>query len=220
MKSEINTKEKTSSKCNFKVEIFMKRKLMLFLSLLFISIGMATAQTQVRGVVVDETGEPVIGATILIKGTAQGTVTNFDGNFALTAPANASLVVSYVGMMTQELAATSNMRIVLESDAQILQEVVVVGAMAITRPPRSAGYGKSVVDPSDAIQKSEPDLFRSLDGKIPGVQVNASSATAGSATKVIIRGNSDFLGSNDPLYVVDGFPYSNSEVSTGSRLKS
>ena len=220
MKSEINTKEKTSSKCNFKVEIFMKRKLMLFLSLLFISIGMATAQTQVRGVVVDETGEPVIGATILIKGTAQGTVTNFDGNFALTAPANASLVVSYVGMMTQELAATSNMRIVLESDAQILQEVVVVGAMGITRPPRSAGYGQSVVDPSDAIQKSEPDLFRSLDGKIPGVQVNASSATAGSATKVIIRGNSSFLGSNDPLYVVDGIPYSNSEVSTGSRLTS
>ena len=220
MKCEINTKEKTSSKCNFKVEIFMKRKLMLFLSLLFISIGMATAQTQVRGVVVDETGEPVIGATILIKGTAQGTVTNFDGNFALTAPANASLVVSYVGMMTQELAATSNMRIVLESDAQILQEVVVVGAMGITRPPRSAGYGQSVVDPSDAIQKSEPDLFRSLDGKIPGVQVNASSATAGSATKVIIRGNSSFLGSNDPLYVVDGIPYSNSEVSTGSRLTS
>ena len=220
MKCEINTKEKTSSKCNFKVEIFMKRKLMLFLSLLFISIGMATAQTQVRGVVVDETGEPVIGATILIKGTAQGTVTNFDGNFALTAPANASLVISYVGMVTQELAATSNMRIVLESDAQILQEVVVVGAMGITRPPRSAGYGQSVVDPSDAIQKSEPDLFRSLDGKIPGVQVNASSATAGSATKVIIRGNSSFLGSNDPLYVVDGIPYSNSEVSTGSRLTS
>lgn len=220
MKNEINTKEKISSKCNFKVEFFMKRKLMLFLSLLFISIGMATAQTQVRGVVVDETGEPVIGATILIKGTAQGTVTDFDGNFALTTPANATLVISYVGMNTQEVAAGPNMRIVMESDAQLLQEVVVVGAMGITRPPRSAGYGQSVVDPSDAIQKSEPDLFRSLDGKIPGVQVNASSATAGSATKVIIRGNSSFLGSNDPLYVVDGIPYSNSEVSTGSRLTS
>lgn len=196
----------------------MKRKLMLFMSLLLISIGLATAQTQVRGVVVDETGEPVIGATILIKGTSQGTVTDYDGNFALSAPANATLVFSYVGMNTQEVVATSNMRIVMSSDAQLLQEIVVVGAMGITRPPRSAGYGQSVVDPGDAIQKSEPDLFRSLDGKIPGVQVNASSATAGSATKVIIRGNSSFLGSNDPLYVVDGIPYSNNEVTTGNRL--
>src|SRR5690554_5644570 len=104
----------------------MKRKLMLFLSLLFISIGIATAQTQVRGVVVDETGEPVVGATILIKGTSQGTVTDFDGDFSLTVPANARLVVSYVGMVTQEVAATPTMRIVMRSDAELLEEVMVI----------------------------------------------------------------------------------------------
>ena len=90
---------------------------MLFLSLLFISVGIATAQTQVSGVVVDETGETVIGATILIKGTSQGTVTDYDGNFALSAPANATLVISYVGMVSQEVAATPNMRVVMLGDS-------------------------------------------------------------------------------------------------------
>ena len=196
----------------------MKRKLTMFLSLLFLGIGVISAQTQVRGTVVDDTGEPVIGATIQIKGTAQGTVTNIDGLFTLPAPANATLVISYVGFQTQEVAASPNMRIVLSADTQLLQEVVIVGAMGITRPPRSVGFGQSVVDPSDAIQKAEPDLFRSLEGKIPGVQISGSSAVAGSATKVLIRGNSSFLGNNDPLYVVDGVPYSNTEVTTGSRL--
>ena len=202
---------------NLKVE-FMKRKLMMFLSLFFLGIGIITAQTQVRGTVVDDTGEPVIGATIQVKGTTQGTVTDLDGNFSLSAPTGGTLVISYVGYETQEVAVSSRVSVTLSPDTQLLEEVVIVGAMGISRPPRSAGFGQSVVDPSDAIQKAEPDLFRSLDGKIPGVQVGASSATAGSATKVLIRGNSSFLGNNDPLYVVDGVPYSNSEVTTGSRL--
>lgn len=196
----------------------MKRKLMMFLTLFFMGIGIITAQTQVRGTVVDESGEPVIGATIQVKGTTQGTVTDIDGNFMLSAPANGTLVISYVGYATQEVPVSATVRVTLVPDTQILQEVVIVGAMGIARPPRSAGFGQSVVDPSDAIQKAEPDLFRSLDGKIPGVQVGASSATAGSATKVLIRGNSSFLGNNDPLYVVDGVPYSNTEVTTGNRL--
>jgi len=196
----------------------MKRKLMMFLSLFFLGIGIISAQTQVRGTVVDDTGEPVIGATIQIKGTSQGTVTDFDGNFTLTAPANGTLVISYVGYESQEVAVRANVRVVLMPDTQMLQEVVVVGAMGIARPPRSVGFGQTVVDPDEAIQKAEPDLFRSLDGKIPGVQISGSSAVAGSATKVLIRGNSSFLGNNDPLYVVDGVPYSNTEVETGNRL--
>jgi TonB-linked SusC/RagA family outer membrane protein len=99
-----------------------------------------------------------------------------------------------------------------------LDEVVIMGPMGINRPARSVGFGQSIVDPNEAIQKAEPDLFRSLNGKIPGVQINAASATPGSATKILIRGNSSFLGSNDPLYVVDGIPYSNTEVTTGNRL--
>ncbi|HCS75832.1 MAG TPA: SusC/RagA family TonB-linked outer membrane protein, partial [Clostridiales bacterium] len=196
----------------------MKRKLMMFLTLFFMGIGVITAQTQIRGTVVDNNGEPVIGATIQVKGTSQGTVTDIDGLFTLSVPANSALVISYVGMETQEVTAASNMKIVLVADTQMLQEVVVVGAMGIARPPRSVGFGQTVVNPDEAIQKAEPDLFRSLDGKIPGVQISGSSAVAGSATKVLIRGNSSFLGNNDPLYVVDGVPYSNTEVTTGDRL--
>jgi TonB-linked SusC/RagA family outer membrane protein len=196
----------------------MKRKLTMFLTLFFVGLGVITAQTQVRGTVVDETGEPVIGATIQIKGTSQGTVSDIDGNFNLSAPAGGTLVISYVGMQTQEVPVSASVRVVMVSDAQLLSEVVIVGAMGITRPPRAAGYGQTIVDPAEAIQKAEPDLFRSLDGKIPGVHVGASSATPGSATKVLIRGNSSFLGNNDPLYVVDGLPYSNPEVTTGNRL--
>lgn len=181
-------------------------------------IGMVMAQTQVRGTVVDEHGDPAIGATIQVKGTTQGTVTDANGNFSLSAPTNGTLVISYVGYTTQEVPVSPTVRVALITDSELLQEVVIVGAMGITRPPRAAGYGQSVVDPNEAIQKAEPDLFRSLDGKIPGVQISASSATAGSATKVLIRGNSSFLGNNDPLYVVDGIPYSNPEVTTGSRL--
>lgn len=96
----------------------MKRKLILFFTLLFTGVGILMAQTQVRGIVVDESGEPVIGATILIKGTYQGTVTDIDGNFTLTAPTGGILVVSYVGYITEEVAVSSLVRVVLTSDTE------------------------------------------------------------------------------------------------------
>ena len=96
----------------------MKRRLVLFLTLFFVGIGIATAQTPVRGIVVDESGEPVIGATIQIKGTSEGTVTDIDGNFSLSAPANGTLVVSYVGYETQEVAVSANVRVILSADTQ------------------------------------------------------------------------------------------------------
>ena len=186
MKNEINTKEKISSKCNFKVEFFMKRKLMLFLSLLFISVGIATAQTQVRGVVVDEAGEPVIGATVLIKGTSQGTVTDFDGNFALRAPANARLVVSYVGYITQELAATANMRIVMKSDSELLEEVMVV---AYGTAKKSTFTGSAAtVDPGQIESRSVASVSKALDGTVPGVQSTLGSGQPGSGAGIVIRG--------------------------------
>ena len=199
------------------------RKLKFFLTcLLMASISLVSAQTKTASGTVKsaEDGLPVIGASVVVKGnTSIGTLTNADGWYSLTVPSSANtLVVSLVGMKSVEVAATPNQRINLEPDISELSELLVVGAMGIARPSRAAGFGQSVVDPSEATQKAEPDLFRSLDGKIPGVQVNASSSTAGSATKVVIRGNSSFLGNNDPLYVVDGIPYSNTEVTTGSRL--
>ena len=205
MKSEINTKEKISSKCNFKVEFFMKRKLMLFLSLLFISVGIVTAQTQVSGVVVDEAGEPVIGATILIKGTSQGTITDFDGNFAFTAPANATLVVSYVGYVTQEVAARPNMRIVMASDSELLDEVIVVAYGTTTK---GAYTGSAAVVDSKTIEKRQvSNISNALAGTSAGVQVLNANGQPGTSATIRIRGVGSINAGTSPLYVVDGVPF-------------
>jgi TonB-linked SusC/RagA family outer membrane protein len=185
-------------------------------------MSLAIAQNkQVSGTVIDETGEPVIGASIVVKGNVTiGTVTNVDGKFTLDVPASAqTLIVRYLGKSDQEVAAQSNVSVKLLPDSKSLDEVVVT-AMGISRSDKAMGYAVVKVNPDDAVQKAEPDLLRSLNGKIPGVQVGAVSSVAGSATKVTIRGSSSIFGSNDPLYVVNGIPYSNPEVATGSRLTS
>ena len=178
---------------------------MLFMSLLFISIGLATAQTQVRGVVVDEAGEPVIGATIQIKGTSQGTVTDFDGNFALSAPANTQLVVSYVGMNTQEVAASSNMRIVMKSDAELLEEVVVT-ALGIKRDRKALGYAVQDLKSDELNKSGTTSLASAIQGRLSGVDVRQSSGAPGASSQIVIRGARSFDGNNQPLYVIDGMP--------------
>jgi len=179
---------------------------MLFLSLLFISIGIATAQTQVRGVVVDETGEPVVGATILIKGTSQGTVTDFDGNFALTVPANARLVVSYVGMVTLEVAATPTMRIVMQLDSELLEEVMVV---AFGTAKKSAFTGSAKVVDAEQLSKSQvTSITNALAGSVPGLQLTSDDGAPGATSSIKIRGFSSLNAGNDPLIILDGAPYS------------
>lgn len=196
----------------------MKKKLMLILSCLFLCVGFVAAQTQASGVVLDEAGEPVISASVVVKGTTVGTVTDLDGKFSISVPqGKQTLVFTLIGMKIVEKQGSKDMRVVMESDSKIL-DAVVVTAMGISRSDKAMGYAVSKVDPSNAVQKAEPDLFRSLDGKIPGVQISSSSSVAGSATKVSIRGNSSIYGNNEPLYVVDGIPYSNAEVATGNRL--
>ena len=184
---------------------------MLFLSLLFISIGIITAQTQVSGVVVDETGETVIGATILIKGTSQGTVTDFDGNFALSAPANATLVISYVGMNTQEVVATANMRIVMTSDSELLEEVIVTGYGSF----KKSTFTGAASNVSTERLQDVPSLSVSdkLAGGAAGVQITSTSGQPGAVESVRIRGMGSINASNEPLYVIDGVPMSTGDAS-------
>jgi TonB-linked SusC/RagA family outer membrane protein len=181
-------------------------------------MGLAIAQNkQVSGTVIDENGEPVVGASVIAKGAATvGTATDGSGKYAFSVPESVNrLIVRYIGYNSVEVEASLNVQAILTSNAKLLDEVVVT-ALGIQRPERSLGNTKTIVNPEDAVLKAEPDLFRSLNGKIPGVNIGASSATAGSATKVTIRGNSSFYGNNDPLYVVDGVPYSNPEIVTGA----
>lgn len=182
----------------------MKRKLFLFLTLFFVGIGIVTAQTQVRGTVVDEQGEPVIGATVQIKGTGQGTVTDLDGQFTLTAPANSTLVISYVGLVTQEVAVSNNVRVTLTTDAELLDEVVVV---AYGQQRREAITGAVAQVKTDKItQRPIASATAALEGQALGVQVNNSYGEPGSEATIRIRGFNSITGSNTPLYVVDGVP--------------
>ena len=149
----------------------MKKKLTMFLSLFFIGIGFLTAQTQVRGTVVDEEGEPAVGATIQIKGTLQGTVTDMNGNFSLSAPTDGTLVISYVGFVTQEVNVSPTVRVVLQSGTRALDEVVVVAYGTVTREAKTGAVSSvSGANISDAPVVS---MDKALGGKIAGVSITA-----------------------------------------------
>lgn len=192
----------------------MKRKLIMFLTLFFIGVGLVTAQTQVRGTVVDEAGEPVIGATVQVKGTSQGTVTDIDGNFNLSAPAGSALVISYVGMQTQEVPVSANVRVVLVSDTELLEEVIVT-ALGITREKKSLGSAVQDVNADELVKAASPNVISSLSGKVAGMQVNQAGGQLGASSRIVLRGNSS-LGDNQPLVVIDGVPVSNSTTRQNS----
>lgn len=171
----------------------------MFLTLFFVGIGMVVAQTQVRGTVVDEAGEPVIGATIQIEGTGQGTITDFNGSFQLSAPANGVLIVSYVGYKTQEIPVTANPRIVLVGDTELLQEVVVT-ALGIKRDRKALGYAVQDISSESLQRTGSADLAKSLQGKVSGIDIKYTSGMPGVSSQIVIRGARSFTGDNTPLY--------------------
>lgn len=190
----------------------MSMKKFTFLVLcLFLGIGMAVAQTKtITGTVIsDDDGQPVIGATIVVKGDATiGTITDYDGNFSLSVPSDAkSLVISYIGMVTQEVAVSSNVRVLLKSDTQRLDEVVVT-AMGISREKKALGYAAQGIGTEELTQASNTSLAGAMQGKVSGLQITPSSGMPGASTRIVIRGARSFTGNNTPLYVIDGMPVS------------
>ena len=183
----------------------MKRKLTMFLTLFFIGIGVIVAQTQVRGTVVDNTGEPLIGVTIQVKGTTQGTITDFDGNFTLSAPAGGTLVVSYVGFETQEVPVSANVNIVLGTDTELLDEVIVVAYGTSTKGTFTGSAG--VVDSERLEMRQISNVSNALSGNVAGVQILSNDGQPGSSATVRIRGVGSINAEMDPLYVVDGIPF-------------
>ena len=155
---------------------------MLLLACLFVGIGLVTAQTQkVTGVVIsEEDGQPVVGASVLVKGTTLGTITDVDGNFNLSnVPSSAkTLQISYIGMQTQEVVIKPTLKVVLKSDSQNLDEVVVT-AMGIKRSEKSLGYAVSSVKGDEITKARESNVLNSLSGKIAGLQIAQSSGTVG-----------------------------------------
>ena len=180
-------------------------RLMLTISLLLLST-LAFAQKTVTGTVVDATGEPIIGASVIVKGTTNGTVTDFDGNFTVqNVPENGSVVVSYVGFRTQTIAVAGKSKIdlTLEEDKQLLDEVVVVG-YGVQRKSDVTG-ALTRVGEKELNAKPVSNAFEALQGKAAGVDIT-SSERPGTVGSIMIRGTRSLNASSAPLYVVDGVP--------------
>ena len=180
----------------------MKQKL-LFFPLLWLAMTVS-AQTQTyRGVVVDSSGETLIGASVLVQGTTNGTITDFDGNFEITCSEGATLEFSYMGYKSQTLVATQNMRVTLIDDSEELEEVVVIGYGSLSKKEVSSSIVQ--VDSKNFVKGPMNNPMEMLNGKVAGLTVNSTSAADPNATSSIqIRGAGSLSGSNEPLYVIDG----------------
>lgn len=197
----------------------MKRTLLL--TIFALAVGMvARSQTNFTGTVLDENKVPLPGASVVIKGSATGVATDFDGNFEIELPeGNETLVVTYIGYVSQEFDASgqSSANIQLLPDAQQLNEVVVT-ALGIERQKKSLGYASQELDNDEVVQAREPNLLNGISGKVAGLQITNSPSGLGGSARVSIRGDASLnINGNSPLFIVDGTPISNEIVgSNGS----
>lgn len=179
------------------------------------------ADINVKGTVIDADGsEPLIGVSILVKGSTVGTVTDFDGNFELTVPDKATLQLSYIGYKTIELRAIENMQIIMETDAQQLQEVVSLGYSAVKKAELSSAV--VTVDAEKLKDVTSSDIGNMLQGKVAGVTVTNASGQPGDAAQIRIRGTGSITAGSEPVYVVDGVmggTFNPNDVETISVLK-
>jgi len=180
----------------------MEKRLTMFLACLFLSLGMALAQTKVTGTVVSaEDNQPVIGATVLVQGQKTGTVTDANGHFTISVPSGKKIQVSYIGMETETVTPQNGMTITLRNSAE-LEEVVVTGMTRMDRRMFTGATDK--VNAEDALLNGIADVSRSLEGRSAGVSVQNVTGTFGTAPKIRVRGATSIYGSSKPLWVVDG----------------
>ena len=196
----------------------MRRLSYAVLTLLSSASIVSAQNTRITGTVLSaEDGEPIIGASIIVKGTTTGTVTNFDGTFSLDVPGSAkTLMISYIGMRSQEVAIKPTLQVRLMADTQNLDEVVVT-AMGISKEKKALGYAVQDVKGEQLTQGANTSLTGALQGKVSGIDFTPSSGMPGASSKMTIRGSRSFTGDNTPLYVVDGMPIaSTSDYDTGN----
>ena len=179
----------------------LRRALWTMLFMLF-SVGVYAQDITVRGSVVDQNGEPVIGATVKAAGTRVGTVTNANGEFSFKAPANSQIEVSYIGFAPQTMRASGNMNFVLSEDATGLSEVVVT-ALGMKREAKALGYAMTELK-GEELDANLINPVQALQGKVAGVEVTSSDGGMFGASKILIRGASTLNKNNQPIYVIDG----------------
>lgn len=199
----------------------MKTKLNGFLTLflaLLVQISFAQ-ERMVSGVVSDNSGMPIPGVNVIIKGTTSGTQTDFDGKFSIKAAPSQTLVFSYVGMKSKEVVASSATLNVTMADNSVELEGVIVTALGIKRDKKALGYAATTIGKEDITNVVTNNPLESLSGKVAGVDISAPTQP-GASTKVIVRGIGSISGSNQPLYVVDGTPINNSASGSTSVSRS
>ncbi|MEC3906910.1 SusC/RagA family TonB-linked outer membrane protein [Tamlana sp. 2201CG12-4] len=194
----------------------MKTKFSGILTLLLALVVQLTfaQEKTISGAVSDESGLPLPGTTVLVKGTSSGTSTDFDGNYSIEAEIGDTLVFSFVGYSTQEIVvgASNTVNVTLTEDAESLEEVVIT-AQGIKAKPRALSYSIQSVDSGDITKAQETNVVSALSAKAAGVQVTTSSGSVGASANIRIRGNTSITRSNSPLFVVDGVPINNDSYS-------
>ncbi|MGM9811483.1 MAG: SusC/RagA family TonB-linked outer membrane protein [Muribaculaceae bacterium] len=165
----------------------------------------AKATKKVSGQVLDQNGEPVIGATVQVPGTSIGASTDLDGRFTLTVPEGSNVKVSYVGYQAKTLKAQDNISVTLQEDKQVLDEVVVT-ALGIKKEAKALSYNVQQIKGDALTEVKDASFINALAGKVAGVQIASSSAGIGGGTKVVMRGAKSLSGNNNALYVIDGIP--------------
>lgn len=200
----------------------MKKFTMLLVCLLSLGVQQLFAQKSLSGTVISsEDNQPLPGVNVILKGTTQGTITDFDGNFSLKVPDDAeALVFSFMGMQTKEvpIGSTTTFNVTLDPESIGMEEIVVT-AMGITRAEKTLGYAATTVKSDDIVTARSTNVANALSGRVAGVQVNSTSSDPGSVSNIVIRGFSSINGSNQPLYVVDGVPMDNTFTSgTGKNI--
>lgn len=186
------------------------KALLVLLVGLFLSIGAFAQQIAVKGHVKDTTGEPVIGANVLVKGTTNGTITDFDGNFMLNVPKDAILSVSFVGYKAAEVKAASSVIVTLEDDSQVLDAVVVIGYGSVKKNDMTGSV--TAIKPDKLNKGLITNAQDMMTGKIAGVSVVSKGGAPGAGATIRIRGGSSLTAENDPLIVIDGLAMDNKGV--------
>jgi TonB-linked SusC/RagA family outer membrane protein len=197
----------------------MKLKFNGILVLLLVLVTQLTfaQERAVSGTVSDNSGMPLPGVSVLIKGTRTGTQTDFDGKFTIKASTSQILVFSYIGTKSQEVsAATSTINVKLKDDSVELEGVVVTTALGIKREKKSLGYSSTTINSEQLNRASQGNVADALKGKVAGVTISSASTDPGASSGVIIRGFSSLSGNNQPLYVVDGIPINNGSTYSDS----
>lgn len=196
------------------------KKLFLLAFMLFTCVALTHAQRTITGVVSDASGESLIGANVISKGSTLGTVTDIDGSFSLEVPDGATIIViSYTGYQTQEvdISSSSNVNVTL-AEGRLLDEVVVT-ALGIEKDAKTLGYGVDQLDSEELVKSRSTNIVNALQGKVTGVNIGNTDGNLGGSSKIIIRGATSLSGNNDPLWVVDGVPINNDQfVSNGTRI--